>query len=122
MTVLRGLVTTWPGRLLALALVVAVGGGALLASRANSQPPKQELRTQAVTKGSVTQSVAVSGSVAASGQTKLAFKTNGKVSALYVAVGQQVTAGQALALIDATDLQSALQQAQQNLKIGRAHV
>ena len=116
MTVLRGLVTTWPGRLLALALVVAVGGGALFASRANSQPPKQELRTQAVTKGSVTQSVAVSGSVAASGQTKLAFKTNGKVSALYVAVGQQVTAGQALALIDATDLQSALQQAQQNLK------
>jgi len=102
--------------LVAVALVVAVGGGALLASRANSQPPKQELRTQAVTKGSVTQSVAVSGSVAASGQTKLAFKTNGRVSALYVAVGQQVTAGQALATIDATDLQNALQQAQQNLK------
>ena len=116
MTVFRGLVTTWPGRLLAIALVVAVGGGALFASRANSQPTKQELRTQAVTKGSVTQSVAVSGSVAASGQTKLAFKTNGKVSALYVTVGQQVTAGQALALMDATDLQSALQQAQQNLK------
>ena len=116
MTVFRGLVTTWPGRLLAIALVVAVGGGALFASRANSQPTKQELRTQAVTKGSVTQSVAVSGSVAASGQTKLAFKTNGRVSALYVAVGQQVTAGQALATIDATDLQNALQQAQQNLK------
>ncbi|TMG44576.1 MAG: biotin/lipoyl-binding protein [Chloroflexi bacterium] len=112
----RGVLTTWPGRLVAVALVVAVGGGALLASRANSQPPKQELRTQAVTKGSVTQSVAVSGSVAASGQTKLAFKTNGRVSALYVAVGQQVTAGQALATIDATDLQNALQQAQQNLK------
>ena len=116
MTVFRGVLTTWPGRLVAVALVVAVGGGALLASRANSQPPKQELRTQAVTKGSVTQSVAVSGSVAASGQTKLAFKTNGRVSALYVAVGQQVTAGQALATIDATDLQNALQQAQQNLK------
>jgi len=115
-TVFRGVLTTWPGRLVAVALVVAVGGGALLASRANSQPPKQELRTQAVTKGSVTQSVAVSGSVAASGQTKLAFKTNGRVSALYVAVGQQVTAGQALATIDATDLQNALQQAQQNLK------
>ena len=66
MTVFRGVLTTWPGRLVAVALVVAVGGGALLASRANSQPPKQELRTQAVTKGSVTQSVAVSGSVAAS--------------------------------------------------------
>ena len=116
MTVFRGVLTTWPGRLVAVALVVAVGGGALLASRANSQPPKQELRTQAVTKGSVTQSVAVSGSVAAAGQTKLAFKTNGRVSALYVAVGQQVTAGQALATIDATDLQNALQQAQQNLK------
>ena len=64
MTVFRGVLTTWPGRLVAVALVVAVGGGALLASRANSQPPKQELRTQAVTKGSVTQSVAVSGSVA----------------------------------------------------------
>ena len=60
MTVFRGILTTWPGRLLALALVAAVGGGAFFASRANSQPPKAELRTQAVTKGSVTQSVAVS--------------------------------------------------------------
>ena len=116
MTVFRGVLTTWPGRLLAVALVAAIGGGALLASRANSQPTKQELRTQAVTKGSVTQSVAVSGSVAASGQTKLAFKSNGKVAAIYVSVGQQVAAGQALAQIDPTDLQSALTKAQQDLR------
>ena len=116
MTLFRGILTTWPGRLLAVALVAAVGGGVFLASRANSQPPKQELRTQAVTKGSVTQSVAVSGSVAASGQTKLAFKSAGKVTAVYVSVGQQVTAGQALAQIDATDLQAALTKAQQDLR------
>ncbi len=106
---------TWPGRLFAVALVALIAGGAVVASRVNAQPAKPEIRTQAVTRGSVIQSVAVSGSVAAMNQTKMSFKTSGKIAAIYVSVGQQVTAGQPLAKLDTTDLEAALTQAQANL-------
>jgi HlyD family secretion protein len=115
MTVFRGILTTWPGRVFAVALVGLVAGGAVFVSRANAPAAKTELRTQAVTKGSVIQSIAVSGSVAAMNQTKLSFRTAGKIAAVYVSVGQQVTAGQPLAKLDTTDLEAALAQAQANL-------
>jgi len=116
MTVIRGILATWPGRLFGVALVAVLAGGAVVASRVNAQPAKAEIRTQPVARGSVTQTVAISGSVNASSQVKLAFKAQGKISAIYVSVGQQVTAGQAIATIDTTDLQTTLTQAQQSLK------
>jgi HlyD family secretion protein len=106
---------TWPGRVFAVALVGLMAGGAVFVSRANAPAAKTELRTQAVTKGSVIQSVAVAGSVAAMSQTKMTFRTSGKISEIYVSVGQQVTAGQPLAKLDTTDLEAALAQAQANL-------
>jgi HlyD family secretion protein len=115
MTVLRGILTTWPGRLFAIVLVALLAGGAVIASRVSAQPAKAETRTQAVTRGSVIQSVAVAGSVAATSQTKMTFKSTGKIAAIYVSVGQQVTAGQPLAKLDTTDLDAALAQAQANL-------
>jgi len=115
MTVFRGVLMTWPGRIFAVALIAVIAGGAVFVSRANAPVAKAELRTQAVTKGSVIQSVAVSGSVAAANQTKLTFKSAGKIAAVYVSVGQQVTAGQPLAKLDTTDLEAALAQAQANL-------
>jgi HlyD family secretion protein len=115
MTVFRGILMTWPGRIFAVALLGLMAGGAVFISRANAPAATTELRTQAVTRGSVIQSVAVSGSVAASNQTKMSFKTAGKIAALYVSVGQQVTAGQPLAKLDTTDLEAALAQAQANL-------
>src|SRR5947207_15044578 len=48
-------------------------------------------------------------------QTKMSFKSTGKISEIYVSVGQQVIAGQALAKLDTTDLETALAQAQANL-------
>src|SRR5256885_13262928 len=115
MSVFRGILMTWPGRFFAIALIGLVAGGAVFVSRANAPVAKTEIRTQAVTKGSVIQSVAVSGSVAAMNQTKMSFKTSGKIAAIYVSVGQQVTAGQPLAKLDTTDLEAALAQAQSNL-------
>src|SRR5437867_5387448 len=115
MTVFRGILMTWPGRAFAVVLVALIAGGAVFVSRASAPAAKTELRTQAVTKGSVIQSVAVSGSVAAMNQTKMSFKTSGKIAAIYVSVGQQVTAGQPLAKLDTTDLEAALAQAQANL-------
>ena len=53
MTVLRGMLMTWPGRIFAVALVGIMAGGAVFVSRANAPAAKTELRTQSVTKGSV---------------------------------------------------------------------
>src|SRR5438034_11343399 len=114
MTVLRGMLMTWPGRIFAVALVGIMAGGAVFVSRANAPAAKTELRTQAVTKGSVIQSVAVSGSVDAMNYTKMRFKTSGKIAGVYVSVGQQVTAGQPLAKLDRSDLEAALAQAHDN--------
>jgi HlyD family secretion protein len=69
----------------------------------------------------VTQTVAVSGSVSSAGTVKLNPVTNGKVAQLMVTVGQQVTAGQPLARLDTTDLQSALTTAQNNLSSAQAN-
>ena len=113
-------VTSWPGRIAALALAGVAAGGVIFVARAQQPAAKPELRTTAVTKGNVTQTVSVSGSVAAQGQAKLAFKTGGRISEIYVGVGQAVSAGQSLAKLDTADLETALATAQQNLANAQA--
>ena len=94
-------------------LAVALVGGILAAC--GGTPAVAEVRTAQVSRGSVTQTVAVSGSVSSAGTVKLNPATNGKVAQLLVGVGQQVTAGQPLARLDTTDLQAAVTTAQNNL-------
>jgi len=95
------------------AMVVAVAG--LFAAACGNTPAVAETRTAQVSRGAVTQTVAVSGSVSSGGTVKLNPATNAKVAQLYVTVGQQVTAGQPLAKLDTTDLQAALTTAQNNV-------
>ena len=97
------LLATWPGRIGALVLVGAIAG-----------------RTATVARGSVSQTVSVSGSISALGQARLAFKSGGKVAQVYVTTGQAVTRGQPLAKLDTTDLETALATAQQNLANAQA--
>jgi len=104
----------------ALALVGVAAGGVIFVARANQPAAKADLRTTTVTKANVTQTVSVSGSVSATGQAKLAFKTGGRISQIFVGVGQAVTAGQPLAKLDTTDLETALATAQQNLANAQA--
>jgi RND family efflux transporter MFP subunit len=94
--------------------VIAAALAGVLAAACGTGPAAAETRTAQVTRGAVTQSVAVSGSVSSAGTVKLNPPTNGKVAQLMVAVGQQVTAGQPLAALDTTDLQAALTTAQNN--------
>jgi len=101
--------------------VVAAAVAGLFAAACSSAPAAAELRTAQVSRGAVTQTVAVSGSVSSAGTVKLNPVTNGKVAQLLVAVGQQVTAGQPLAKLDTTDLQSALTTAQNNLSSSQAN-
>jgi HlyD family secretion protein len=65
--------------------------------------------------------VSGSGSVAAARTVDLSFQQAGTITAVNVKVGDQVKAGQALATIDAGDLQLALEQAQANLKAAQAN-
>ena len=120
-TLPRTLMATWPGRLVALVVVGAVIGGVTLVARGNGAAPKVDLRTTTVTRGSVTQTVSVSGSVSAFGQARLSFKTGGKLEKVYVVTGQSVTLGQPLAKLDTTDLETALATAQQNLASAQAN-
>ena len=114
-------VTSWPGRIVALALGVGIIFGAARVAGVGGQPAASAApRTATVTRGGVTQTVSVSGSVNASGQARLSFKTGGRLANIMVSVGQTVSAGQALATLDTTDLQTALATAQQNLANAQA--
>jgi len=116
----QGLVATWPGRLVALVIVGAIVGGGYAISNATATPAKTDYRTAPVTRGAVTQTVAVSGSINAAAQVRLNFKQGGRLSEVMVIVGQQVSAGQVLARIDATDLANAVTQAQASVASAQA--
>jgi multidrug efflux pump subunit AcrA (membrane-fusion protein) len=115
-----GILATWPGRIGVLALVGVIGGGGIMYARGNTAAPAAAPRTATVTKGSVSQTVTVSGSINALGQARLAFKSGGKIAQIYVTTGQAVTLGQPLAKLDTTDLETAVATAQQNLANAQA--
>ena len=115
MNVIRGLIATWPGRAVLVALVVALGGGGVMLARGSTPTAKADQKTATVARGNVTQTVTVSGSINAQGQARLAFKSGGKVATIYVTTGQAVTLGQPLAKLDTTDLEAALATATQSL-------
>ena len=70
--------------------------------------------TADVSQGSITATVSATGSVASPAQSKLSFKSAGRLAQLLANVGDQVAEGQPLARIDDSDLQVALVQAQAN--------
>ena len=117
---IAGILATWPGRIGVLVVVGAIGGGGILIARGSTAAPKVEQRTATVTRGSVSQTVTVSGSISALGQARLAFKSGGKIAQIYVTSGQAVTAGQPLAKLDTTDLETAVSTAQQSLANAQA--
>jgi multidrug efflux pump subunit AcrA (membrane-fusion protein) len=101
--------------MLVAALVVATGGGYLAYQRFGLQPAAAAVVTTVpVTRGSVTAAVNATGSVASPAQTRLTFKSGGRVTEMLVKVGDQVQAGQPLARIDPSDLQVAVDNAQAN--------
>ena len=121
---IRGLVATWPGRALLLAIVGVLVVGQQLVARATTPPPKADLRTASVTRATITQSVAVSGTVTAAASYKLSFKNTAGVTntlaEMLVAIGDQVKKDQPLARIDPSDLRTALANAQTGLDIANA--
>ena len=92
--------------------IVAAGAGTAWAMRGTSGPA---YRLATVTRANVSQTVDADGTLAARSTAVLSFLAAGTVDAVDVAVGDPVRAGQAVATIDATDLQAAVIGAQSTL-------
>src|SRR5947207_10012972 len=115
-----------PNRLLLLGLAAAVAaGGSYLAIAGNPLTRNQQVttyQTAAVSQGTLQVTVAATGPISNPASVPLSFKSSGKLAELDAAVGQHVTAGQALAKLDTTDLQIAVDQAQAALAQQQANL
>jgi HlyD family secretion protein len=102
--------------LLMLAALIGVGAYALWAMvLSGGGSATAEVRTATVEKGSISTTVSTTGTVVAQSTTDLSFDQSGRVSAVYVTLGQEVKAGDVLAEIESTDLQDAVTTAEVNL-------
>ena len=105
--------------LVAIAIVVLIGGGIFLKSRANDGPFYE---TQAVERGLLKQTVDVTGEAKPQTRVDLSFKTGGKLENLLVTVGQTVKMGDVLATLDAQDANFALRRAAASLAQAQANL
>jgi multidrug efflux pump subunit AcrA (membrane-fusion protein) len=85
----------------------------------NSASASSFTREATVERGTVLAQVSASGNLALAAQSSLAFGASGKVTAVKVSVGQQVTAGQVLATIDPTAANLALTEANEQLTVAQ---
>ena len=97
---------------------VVVGGYAAYAA-SGSAP---DYRTAVATVGDVEQTLALSGTLEASGRADLEFGTDGTVAAVTVEAGDHVRAGQVLARLDRTSLTTAVRRARADLTAARAQL
>jgi multidrug efflux pump subunit AcrA (membrane-fusion protein) len=99
-------------------ILVAVGITSYLEIRPASQ--STALATSTVQRGTVLATVSASGTLEAAQDLGLNFTTGGKVTAIYVKVGQRVSAGQKLAKVAPTASDDTLNQAQAQLASAEA--
>ena len=106
-------------------LLVGAGVGMWLATRSSGAATTGITTTttvQTVTTGTITQTVAATGTAEPASQANLNFAVSGTVTAVDVTAGQTVTAGQALAAVAPTALDAALAQAQATLANDQAQL
>ena len=101
-------------------VVVAAGVGTFFLTRGDAA--SVSYRTGVATLGTVTQTVSLSGNLAADGETDLDFQGAGKVTAVNVQPGQTVTAGEVLATQDPTTVDASLTQAEATLSSAEANL
>ena len=101
-------------------VVVAAGVGTFFLTRGDAA--SVSYRTGFATLGTVTQTVSLSGNLAADGETDLDFQGAGKVTAVNVQPGQTVTAGEVLATQDPTTVDASLTQAEATLSSAEANL
>jgi RND family efflux transporter MFP subunit len=99
------------------ALLLALTGGFAYykyASRSSQTASQSSQQTAVVRRGDLVIYASGTGTLIASDQVDLAFKTGGPVKDINVAVGEHVEKGELLAEVDATDTQIAYQQARRS--------
>ncbi|MDQ1283715.1 MAG: HlyD protein [Patescibacteria group bacterium] len=92
-------------------VILAVGGYFYQKSKA----PKAEYTTAEARRGTLSQTVSVTGAAASRHEVELSFKTSGIIQNLYVDIGDRVEKGQKVAVIDKGTLYAELSQAKQNV-------
>ncbi len=97
--------------LIAVVVVVAVGGGLLGWALSGDSDTSVSARLVAAGVGQIRQTVSATGTVEPTQQANLSFAVSGEVTAVKVAVGDKVQAGQTLATIDSAALATAAAQA-----------
>jgi len=117
----RRLRRTWLRRTLpaGVAAILVVGGTVVVRNSASASPI-DTYRTTTVTTGSVDQRLNLTGSAQRVNQVSQGFAVTGTVSSVSVAVGDTVTAGEALATLDPTPLHSAVISAKASLAKAKA--
>jgi len=111
------------GRWVALLVAaVVVAGAAVWILNPFGKVAAASLVTGKASTGTIVSSVSLSGSVASSAVNELSFTTSGTVTAVNVAMGDKVTAGQVLATIDDAALKVQLQVAEANLTAAQARL
>jgi len=96
-----------------LVLIILVIGGFWYAK---SKKPKVEYTTAIASRGTLSQTVSVTGKTASPHEVELSFKTSGIIQELYVDIGDKVKKGQKISVIDKGTLYSQLRQAQEDVK------
>jgi multidrug efflux pump subunit AcrA (membrane-fusion protein) len=96
----------------AVVVVSLVGAGAAFAANRGSEGT---YRTAAATTGEVTQTVDAAGTVASAARADAAFSVAGTVATVTVGVGDPVSPGDVLATLDLTELEDAVESAQETL-------
>jgi len=97
-------------------IIIVIIGGYFYFGR--DKRPDYEYTT--VQKGKIIQEVSVTGKVKPATSVDLAFEKSGKVSAVYVKVGDKIRAGQTLAVLNNADTAAQLLQAQATLESAQA--
>ena len=92
-------------------LAVVVGGYFYL----QSKKPKTQYMTADVTKGNLTQTVSVTGTVSPDSQVNISFENGGKLVEMYVASGDSIQAGDKIAKVDDSSFKLKLSQAEDDV-------
>ncbi len=99
-----------------LIILVSLIGGGYLYWNAN----RTTYQFVSVKKGSLTERVDLTGSVAPVGTASLAFQNSGTISKVYKQVGDRVSAGTVLAKLDTRNLEAQLESAKANVEVAEA--
>jgi len=100
----------------AIALILILGGGYQWYRMTHSTTATPQYTLSTVTTGTVISLVSASGQVSPSNQVTINPKASGTIAKVLVREGQTVSAGQAIAYIDATDEYNAVRSAETSLK------